>query len=243
MTETYQFAGRAVEISSLYNSVHILCKDYKTESSAQIHIEMTAEKLTNEFEYAKAADIAEGRAGAQHRAEDIENLAVYRALAEEFAERNIVVFHGSCIVVDGKGYIFTAKSGTGKSTHAGLWRKYLGDRAVMINDDKPLLELKEGKVIAHGSPWDGKHHLSCNRSVELQSIAILERSIDNHIEEISPEAAYPMILQQTYRPREADKLMKILDICDGITHATKLFRLGCNMDISAAELAYSAMSK
>jgi serine kinase of HPr protein (carbohydrate metabolism regulator) len=58
------------------------------------------------------------------------------------------LFHGSAIAVDGVGYLFTAKSGTGKSTHARLWRELLGARAVMVNDDKPLLRVTEGRSAA-----------------------------------------------------------------------------------------------
>ena len=93
-----------------------------------------------------------------------------------------ILFHGSVIAVDGIGYLFTAKSGTGKSTHTRLWREYFGDRAAMVNDDKPLLKITDSSVIAYGTPYNGKHRLGTNISVPLKAICILTRAADNHIE-------------------------------------------------------------
>ena len=144
------------------------------------------------------------------------------------------------VAVDGKGYLFTAVSGTGKSTHTRLWREYLGDRAVMVNDDKPLLKIKDN-VTVYGTPWDGKHHLSSNISVPLKSICVLERSAVNHIEEITKKQIYPMLIQQSYRPQEGAKLKKLLQLTERLADSVALYRLGCNMDIDAAMIAYEKM--
>ena len=151
------------------------------------------------------------------------------------------LFHGSCVAVDGQGYLFTAKSGTGKSTHTRLWREYLGDKAVMVNDDKPLLSVLESGVIVHGTPYNGKHKLGSNISVPLKAICILERAEENHIERITKAQAYAMLLQQVYRPQDSAQMAKTLQLIDKAAERTELYRLGCNMDISAAETAYNAM--
>ncbi len=153
-----------------------------------------------------------------------------------------ILFHGSVIAVDGYAYMFTATSGTGKSTHAALWRKLLGERAVMVNDDKPLLHIGE-TTTAYGTPYDGKHRLSNDISVPLKAVCILERSSENHIETISKSDAYPMLLQQVYRPNDVFALRKTLTLLDKMACNVKFFRLGCNMDISAAELSYGFMSR
>ena len=74
----------------------------------------------------------------------------------ELLNFNGIILHSSCIVVDGMAYAFSADSGTGKSTHTQLWLKHLGDRAYMLNDDKPAIRLIDGKVYACGTPWSGK---------------------------------------------------------------------------------------
>ena len=111
----------------------------------------------------------------------METLAVYRKIADQMLSYDTLLFHGSVVAVDETGYLFTAKSGTGKSPHARLWREYLGERAVMVNDDKPLLQITKNGVIAYGTPWDGKHHLSSNIAVPLKAICILTRASENHI--------------------------------------------------------------
>lgn len=121
----------------------------------------------------------------------LETLAVYRKIAEWMPMYNTLLFHGSVIAVDGKAYLFTAKSGTGKSTHTRLWREYFGERAVMINDDKPLLRITQEGVFAYGTPWDGKHRLSTNISAPLAGICILRRGNDNSIRMITGTRSLP----------------------------------------------------
>lgn len=72
----------------------------------------------------------------------LETLAVYRKIVTRLVFSDILLIHGSAIAVDGKAYLFTAPSGTGKSTHTRMWREYFKDRAVMVNDDKPLNKQK-----------------------------------------------------------------------------------------------------
>lgn len=141
------------------------------------------------------------------------------------------------------GYLFTAKSGTGKSTHTRLWRELLGGRAVMINDDKPLISLSENGIMVHGTPWDGKHRLSTNMCVPLRALCILERAEENRIVPITKKDAYNMLMQQVYKPTEPQKLIKTMQLIDRLAASVKLYRLGCNMDIQAAQLAYIAMNK
>ena len=97
-------------------------------------------------------------------------------------------------------YSGTAASGTGKSTHVALWRKYFGERAVMVNDDKPLLRIGD-VVTAYGTPYDGKHKLSNRIAVPLKAICILTRAAENSIVPVTKTEAYTMLLQQAYRQK------------------------------------------
>lgn len=63
-----------------------------------------------------------------------------------------ILLHSSCVVVDGAAYAFSADSGTGKSTHTALWLKHFGNRAYMLNDDKPAIRLVGDRVYACGTP-------------------------------------------------------------------------------------------
>ena len=168
----------------------------------------------------------------------LESLAVYRKICEKMVEFDTILMHGSVVAVDGVAYLFTAKSGTGKSTHTRFWREVFGERAVMVNDDKPLLKLTEDGVLACGTPWDGKHRLSSNVCLPLKAICILERGDVNEIHRISPQEALPMVFQQTYRPKNLAKYMEIIDKLVG---RVEFYRLRCNMTPEAAQVAYEAM--
>ena len=129
-------------------------------------------------------------------------------------------------------------SGTGKSPHTRYWCEVLGERAIMVNDDKPLLKISEKDALACGTPWDGKHRLSSNVCLPLKAICILERGEVNEITRISPQEALPMVFQQTYRPKNLGKYMEIIDKLAG---RVEFYRLHCNMTPEAAQVAYEAM--
>ena len=229
----YRLADKNIEIKSLFPKVQELCRGYETDGKADFTISITRADIA--FERERSSE-----EGMFHDAY-LETLAVYRKIAEKMPYYNTLLFHGSCIAVDGEAYLFTAKSGTGKSTHARLWRELLGERAVMVNDDKPLLRLCEGRAIVYGTPWDGKHHLSTNVAVPLKALCILERGKENYIERMTRSEAFPMLLQQAYRPMDAAALGKTLSLIDELSGCVTLYRLRCNMDLSAAQLSYDTM--
>ena len=142
MTGIYKLAGLIISISSLYKEVHIMCAAYRAdpEDGAPV-FEVSTAKADVEREREKQAreDAFEGLPVQEYSDEYLETLAVYRKIAEKLPFFNCFLFHGSVVAVNGKGYLFTAKSGTGKSTHTRLWRELLGEAAFMINDDKPFL--------------------------------------------------------------------------------------------------------
>ena len=241
ITRNYKIADRVVKISSVYDDVHTYCRDYATDELADYSVVTSQEDI--EFERMKSRREEELEGIPVHSFSDgyLEELAVYRRIAEEMIDHDTILFHGSVIAVDGEGFLFTAKSGTGKSTHTRLWREYFGERAVMVNDDKPLLKIGESGVTAYGTPYSGKHRLGANISVPLKAICILTRAEQNHIERISREEAYPMLLQQVYRPADMLKMSSTLSLVDRLADNVRLYRLGCNMDIEAAKVAYEGM--
>jgi hypothetical protein len=152
-------------------------------------------------------------------------------------------YNGSVVAVDGQAYLFTAKSGTGKSTHTRFWRETFGDRAVMVNDDKPFLRITEDGVLAYGSPWNGKHKLGNNICVPLKAICILERGEENQIQAISGQEASMMLFQQSNRPMDPRKMPIYMDLIDQLSKKTEFYRMQCNLDPNAAQVAFDAMSK
>ncbi|MBE6861768.1 MAG: hypothetical protein E7497_02560 [Ruminococcus sp.] len=218
------------------------CREYITEEEAEFFIKTEAEDIAFERERSKKEAGHECQIDVEYSDEYLETLSVYRKIAEIMPSLDTLLFHGSVIAVDGIGYLFTAKSGTGKSTHTRLWRELFGNRAVMVNDDKPLLKITDDGVIAYGTPWNGKHRLSTDIAVPLKAICILTRDKSNHINEIEPKEAYQMLLQQTYRPMNKLSMMQTLKLTDLLMKNTRFYRLGCNMSPDAAKTAFEGMN-
>ena len=233
LTNKYEFAGKTVEVNSLNKAVHDYCADYLSDAPADFSITTTQADIDYERSRAEHPGYPDGY---------LEELAVYRKISEKMPYYDTILFHGSVIAVDGVAYLFTAASGTGKSTHAALWRKYFGERAVMVNDDKPLLHIGD-VVTAYGTPYDGKHKLSNRIAVPLKAICILTRAAENSIVQVTKSEAYPMLLQQAYRPNDVFALQKTLDLVDKMTEKLELYRLGCNMELEAAKVAYEGMNR
>ena len=244
MTEfTVKLADTPVRIRAINPGMRVFLRDYLCEEAAAFTVSTEQADLERERLLGEEDRVREGLAPVRFRDDYLETLAIYRKLAEKLPERDVVLFHGSVIAVDGAAYLFTAKSGTGKSTHARLWREAFGERAVMINDDKPLLHVGEEGVTAYGTPWNGKHHLGGNVSAPLKALCILQRDTSNHIEPVSPEDAFPMLVQQCYRPASGEGMDKTLDLLERLTRNVKLYRLGCNMEPEAAEISYQGMQE
>ncbi len=153
-----------------------------------------------------------------------------------------MMLHSSAVVVDGKAYLFTADSGTGKSTHANLWLRLFGDRAYILNDDKPALRRIDGRWYAYGTPWSGKHDISENVGVPVAGIAMVNRADENAIEPCRGKDAIPRLFKQLNRPRAAECRVQLLHLLDKLLQEVPVWQLYCNMDQQAAQVAYTAMS-
>ena len=237
----YRIAGKNIQVSSIYEDVHEYCFEYRSEDASDIAIDISQADIDFEREKSAHEHLIEGHEVANYSDSYLEELAVYRKIAEKMPEYNTFLFHGSAISVEGVGYMFTAPSGVGKSTHVKLWCDLLGDKAVMVNDDKPLIEIQEEHATVYGTPFNGKHRRGNNISVPLKAICILERSKFNHIKEITANEAYTTLLQQTYRPSNLSAMTKTIKLLDKLKTLVKFYQLGCNMDIEAAKISYNIM--
>lgn len=234
MTNIYTLAGLNIRVTSLYDAVHRFCAEYLSSGpDADFDVRTGQEEI--DFERGRFTD------GLQRQDAFLEILAVYRKIAEKTPDYGIFLMHGSALALDGEAYLFTAESGTGKSTHARLWREVFGDRVVMVNDDKPLVKVTRDGAVVYGTPWNGKHRLGENISAPLKAVAVLERAKENSVRRITVSEAYPTLVRQIYRPADPRMLEKTLTLIDLLTEKVGLYRLGCNMEREAALVSYSGM--
>ena len=235
-------AGKVIGIHAMFAEIRNMCRDYLTDADPDFEVSTSPEDIISERQKSDREAVVEGRKPSSYTDAYLETLAVYRKIAAALLDDNILLFHGSVIAVDGVGYLFTAKSGTGKSTHTRLWREQFGSRAMMVNDDKPLLKITEHGVSAYGTPWDGKHHLSTNTAVPLKAICVLTRGETNHIERANKKDVFPLLCQQSHRIPTPEAMTRTLTLIDQLSNSVALYRLACNMDPEAAMVAYRGMN-
>lgn len=177
--------------------------------------------------------------------EDLEYIWTGAAFYEALLNFKGFMLHSSGIVKDGYAYLFSADSGTGKSTHTALWQKYFGDEnAQIINDDKPAIRLVDDKVYVYGTPWSGKTDQNLNMRVPIGAIVFLERSVGNNwVKQISVAEAIPLILEQTLRPKEKELMIKLLDILDVVLKNVRIFKIGVDMSEDAVITSYNGIKR
>lgn len=156
---------------------------------------------------------------------------------------NAMLIHSSAIEYKGKAYLFSADSGVGKSTHTSLWRKAFGNDVKMINDDKPVVRISDGKAIAYGTPFDGGSGIANNISAPLGAVVFIERGESNSIRKANtPEIIKKLYFSTTHfvNRETADKMLTNFE---NLISCTDFYILTCNMDISAAYTSRNAIVK
>ena len=237
-----KIAGQVGEITTCFDSTIEYCRPYLTEDAPDFSAVVTAEDRAFEQAASIAEAIEEGIRPRKYGEPHLERSAIQRKFAEFLFDRDILMLHGSAVALDGAGYLFTADCGTGKSTHTRLWREVFGSRAVMINDDKPFLTLREDSVEISGSPCSGKHGLDTNITVPLAGICFLRRGAENRIRPLTPEEAMAMLRKQAYCPVDEGKQDRFIALVEQLATTVPLWELECNKDPEAALVSCAAMS-
>ena len=149
--------------------------------------------------------------------------------------------HASAVILDGKAYLFSANSGTGKSTHTEKWCRLFGAR--YLNDDKPALRLVDDVWMAYGTPWSGKHDLSTPTGVPLGGIAFLRRGEVNAIRPMTSAEAVPHLVHQSQWKMQREMMEVQLTLLDRLMREIPVWELTCRNDDDAAILSHSVMAK
>ena len=235
-----KIAGITGMVECLFESTPYYLGRYGSSEPAEFSAVITREDLERERYFRDAEAHAEGMKLRQVTEPFLERLAIQRKFAEELMGRGVLMVHGSAVAVDGVGYVFTAACGTGKSTHTRLWREVFGDRAVMINDDKPFIRLDSDGVKVCGAPWSGKHGLDTNTEVPLGGICLLERGLENRIC-LLEETAFSQMTKELRWFMEPERIPQFDALAEKLMRRTTLWHLWCNQKPDAAELSYGAM--
>ena len=220
-----------VNINHSYDFMPSFCKKYVADfTEADICAVADETAVLKEKEMVPGADIAV-----------CESLCIYRAIAEQLPHFDRFVFHGAAIEYGGEAYLFTAPSGTGKTTHINLWRKNLGEQVGIINGDKPIIHVAD-KPIVYGTPWAGKEGLHQNVSAPLKAICILKQSKANNIVRLSTKEAVHHLMKQVYLPQNAISLSQTLYLLGAMIEKTPVYLLECDISNEAFETSFNTMA-
>lgn len=235
MKNIYKIANFNVLIEYKYKYTFKFLEDFLVDDSTvpDFSISLGEKDMLSEFQKSeiKIMDV-------------IESSAILRKLANFLLEKySTVLFHASSIKYNNNAYLFTAPSGTGKSTHTALLKRLLEDKVEYINDDKPFIRLEGDSVIVYGSPWRGKHFLGGKVSAPLKAIVKVVRSKDNYVKKIDTLKSFNLLLEQAYSYNDVDATSKLLDIINVILNKVDFYELYCNTDIEAAEVSYKNILK
>lgn len=234
-------SGRIIGITSLFDEVYELCKDYIAEGHEDFHVTVYSSDIDFEREKSIKEALLEGISPIVYPDSYLETLAIYRKIVLEMLRFDTFLMHGAVIGTSKReAVMFTAQSGVGKTTHINLWLQNIPGTFV-VNGDKPLLKLTDNGFEVCGTPWAGKEAMQTNTILPLKAICFIERGETNIIERVKFEEVYPLIIQQIYRPSDSSLMMKTMELIKKLGSSVSLYRLKCNMDPEAARVAYEGL--
>lgn len=180
-----------------------------------------------------------GDAGTQHFGLGNANMI---AFAFAGARHGILLMHASVPVQDGYGYLCLGKSGTGKSTHASLWLKYIPDTE-LLNDDNPAVRvLADGSVYVYGTPWSGKTPCYRNKRAQVGGFLRLHQDPENVIYRYNPIETFATILSScSTMIWDKASYNAICDTITAITRCVPAYDLRCRPDEAAARLSFATI--
>lgn len=242
-----KIADFIIEVDNKFSFIEKQCKDYifNGDEKSDFTVVCSYEDIEKEEQVAKddkeVYDYLCSMSEATKKGY-LESICLYRSICLNLPQNDSFVMHAAVIEADNKAYAFTARSGTGKSTHISLWKKYLGDRVQIVNGDKPIIRLIDGVFYAYGTPWCGKEGWNRNVRSPLNGICFIERATENHIEKMDSQEAASRIMKQILIPKDSLGVIKTFELLDLMLKKVNTWLLGCNISIEAAEIAYKAMS-
>lgn len=166
-----------------------------------------------------------------------ETVAFSRKFGQALSRFDAFLMHAATFTVGDKCVALLAKSGTGKSTHMLLWKQLFGEDMEIINGDKPVVKIVDGKPVAYGTPWCGKEGFSANKGAVLTDLCFIRRSEENKVNLLPKNECLKFLLEQVVIPEGSENIIKLMELLDKMLQNCNVWEICCNTDISAAELS------
>ncbi len=174
-----------------HDYIEYLCKDFLVSNRPEhvdISVEVSKDELNTLSDVPGGFMVPEGNR---------EFYKLHTLLRRKILAHDCLILHGTAIRIDQYGIVFTASTGTGKSTHADLWKDVLGSRVSIINDDWPIVRIKKGKAYLDSSPWCGYRRINEIISVPLKCIFQIERSDVPQVLNMNDSEALSVLLKRS----------------------------------------------
>lgn len=234
MAFNVKLADKVIQIENMYPELKDFCKEYLAEDAiADFLISISQDDLLFEQEHSLEQGFS---------LPYLETLAVLRKISDVFPTYQRILMHGASISYHNEAYLFTAPSGTGKSTHIRLWKKYLGNEVKIVNGDKPFISLENDNPIIYGTPWAGKERWQRNCSESLKGICFLQRGTTNSIRRMSPEECLTLLFHQVYIPDDPLTAGLTLELLDSLLKTVPLYLLQCDISEEAVRCSFEALT-
>ena len=229
----YKIADLKVDIKNRLPYTDHFCREYLAvdqNEQADFSVAVTNEAFAEEK--LQSPDFSDGY---------IENICLYREICLVMPLYNRFLLHSCVIEHDGNAYAFLGRSGTGKSTHTGLWLKYIQDTEI-LNGDKPILGVSPEEIIVYGTPWMGKEGRGKNGKAPLKALVFLEQAKVNEITPLSPSEASMRVFQQVLFPTEEQSATKTLELLDALVRRVPAFLMKCDISEEAAKVSFERLT-
>lgn len=235
MSFIIKLADKVIQVENIHAELQEFCKDYLVENELpDFSITITQDDIFLE----QQQSLEQGYSLAY-----LETLALLRKISDVFPTYNRFLMHGASISYHNQAYLFTAPSGTGKSTHIRLWKKHLGDDVKIVNGDKPFISLEKETPFIYGTPWAGKERWQRNCSEPLKGICFLQRGTTNSIKQINPDECLSLLFHQVYIPDDSLTAGLTLELLDKLIKTVPLYLLQCDMSEDAVRCSFEALTK
>ena len=229
----YDIAELRIKINNKFPYTDKFCKNYLSsdqESPVDLEIEVSNEEFLEEKE--KSSTFSDGY---------VENLCIYRKMCEQMPKWDRFLMHTAVLEYEGECYAFLGKSGTGKSTHTGLWLKNL-PTAKILNGDKPILRYKDGEFTVYGTPWMGKERLGYNGKGKLRALCFLEQAKVNEITLLPVEKVAERLFIQLLMPKKFDMVARTLEIADTLIKIVPSYLMKCDISYEAFKTSFDCLT-
>ena len=227
-----QIAGLSIGMDNRYPYVQQLCRGYETDTPPLFTVRATQQDL-----------LREQNADPRFPLPYCESLCLYRALCLQLPRYDAFLMHAAVVAVDGVAYVFSAPSGVGKTTHLRLWLDHFGDRAQVINGDKPVFRFQGDRLYAYGTPWRGKEELGTNTHCPVQAVCFLAQSPHNQIRRLTVAEVTERIFHQLLLPKDPQMFDRFWALLERMVTTLPFYLLQCNRAPEAMQLSYETMRR